>query len=138
SVAARPAGSSTSLTATSRRRRLSAACRTVPMPPLPMAVRSWYRPPMTVPGTARCAWEGGVGSPCQVEVVVTGRCPSLASASPLSCWVPPRRETQGAADRTLVAYQLDESTYCAVTITQSLEGVAHVHPRILVHSRIPV
>ena len=62
---------------------------------------------MTVPGTARCAWEGGgVGSPCQVEVwVVTGRLPSLAKPSPLSCGVRLRIGTQGSIERTLVAYQ---------------------------------
>src|SRR5207237_9245958 len=94
-----------------------AARETAPMPPLPIAVASWYRAPMTVPGTARCAWERGVGSPCQVDVVVTGRLPSLASASPLSCWLLPGRETQGSTDQTVVAYQLADSTYCGLTLT---------------------
>jgi hypothetical protein len=53
SLAASAGGSTTSLTATSRRSTVSAARQTVPMPPLPIAVRRAYRPPMTVPGAAR-------------------------------------------------------------------------------------
>jgi len=59
STAARPGGRTPSFTATSRRRTVSVARHTVPMPPWPIAVRSAYRPPMTVPGAPRWA---GVGA----------------------------------------------------------------------------
>ena len=49
---ASPGGSTTSFTATSRRNSRSEARQTVPMPPVPIAARSAYRPPMTVPGAA--------------------------------------------------------------------------------------
>src|SRR6266542_2991057 len=54
SAGGRAGGSRTSLTATSRCSSVSVARQTVPMPPCPIAVRSEYRPPMIVPGAARC------------------------------------------------------------------------------------